>query len=133
MGFRTGAYATVWEVRGISDTMTRCRVSISKKNKTTGQYEQDFGGYITFIGSAAANKALKLKEKDRIKLGDVDVDNKYVKEKDITYTNFKVFSFDGPDEIDNQPRQQPADTQSAIDAFVDNVGDGDIDDEFLPY
>lgn len=133
MGFRTGAYATVWEVRGISDTMTRCRVSISKKNRTTGQYEQDFGGYITFIGSAAANKALKLKEKDRIKLGDVDVDNKYVKEKDITYTNFKVFSFDGPDEIDSQPRQQPADTQSAIDAFVDNVGDGDIDDEFLPY
>lgn len=133
MGFRTGAYATVWEVRGISDTMTRCRISISKKNKTTGQYEQDFGGYITFIGSAAANKALKLKEKDRIKLGDVDVDNKYVKEKDITYTNFKVFSFDGPDEIDNQPRQQPADTQSAIDAFVNNVGDGDIDDEFLPY
>lgn len=133
MGFRTGAYATVWEVRGISDTMTRCRVSISKKNRTTGQYEQDFGGYITFIGSAAANKALKLKEKDRIKLGDVDVDNKYVKEKDITYTNFKVFSFDGPDEIDSQPRQQSSDTQSAIDAFVDNVGDGDINDEFLPY
>lgn len=133
MGFRTGAYATVWEVRGISDTMTRCRVSISKKNKTTGQYEQDFGGYITFIGSAAANKALKLKEKDRIKLGDVDVDNKYVKEKDITYTNFKVFSFDGPDEIDSQPRQQHSDTQSVIDAFVDSVGDGDIDDEFLPY
>ena len=44
-----------------------------------------------------------------------------------------VLTFDGPDEIDSQPRQQPADTQSVIDAFVDNVGDGDIDDEFLPY
>ena len=33
MGFRTGAYAKVWEVTPMSDTSTKVRMSISRKNK----------------------------------------------------------------------------------------------------
>lgn len=84
MGFRTGAYAKVWEVTPMSDTSTKVRMSISRKNKQSGEYEQDFSGFVLAIGTAAAKKAAGLKEGNRIKLGDVDVTTKYDKEKKIT-------------------------------------------------
>ena len=76
MGFRTGAYAKVWEVTPMSDTSTKVRMSISRKNKQSGEYEQDFSGFVLAIGTAAAKKAAGLKEGNRIKLGDVDVTTK---------------------------------------------------------
>ena len=93
MGFRTGAFCKVWKVEPVSDTMTKLRVSISRKNRN-GEYEQDFSGFISAIGSAAASRAIKLKEGDRIKLGDVDVTTFYSKEKEREDTTFKVFSFE---------------------------------------
>lgn len=94
MGFRAGAYAKVWEVSRVSDTLTNMRVSISRKNKKTGEYEQDFSGYVSAVGTAAASKAMKLREGDRIKLGDVDVTSSYDKEKKRGFNNFKVFNFE---------------------------------------
>lgn len=94
MGFRTGTYAKIWETREKSGTCTEARISISRKNKQTGEYEQDFSGWVRFVGTATAASALKLKEGDSIKLGDVDVSNRYDKEKKVTYTNFTVFSFE---------------------------------------
>ena len=108
MGFRKDSYATVWEVSRISDTMTKGRISISRKDKNTGEYVQDFGGFVAFCGTACARKALALKEKDRIKLGDVDVSNRYDKEKGTTYTNFNIFDFEMADGSggSTQSRQQ---------------------------
>ena len=125
MGFRTGAYAKVWEVTPMSDTSTKLRMSVSRKNKQTGEYEQDFSGFVLAIGTAAAGKALSLKEGSRIKIGDCDVTTKYDTQKKITYTNFKLFSFedaDGnvvapPDHTDPQP----------------TVDDGELDDNRLPF
>ena len=39
MGFRTGSYATIWTVESASDTRTKARISISRKNKQTGEYD----------------------------------------------------------------------------------------------
>ena len=97
MGFRTGNFCTVWSVESISDVNTKARISVSRKNKQTGEYETDFSGFVNFIGTAAASKAAKLHERDRIKLGDVDVTTRYDKEKNVTYTNYKIFSFEQPD------------------------------------
>lgn len=102
MAFRSGAYCTVFSVEKRNENVTRVRIATSRKNKMTDQYEQDFGGFVDFIGKDAAKKALQLKEKDRIKLGDVSVTNKYDKEKGITYTNFACFSFDMPDGVGNK-------------------------------
>lgn len=77
--------------------MTKVRISTSRKNKMTDQYETDFSGFVDFIGKDAAPKALQLKERDRIKLGDVAVTNRYDKEKGVTYTNFACFSFEPAD------------------------------------
>lgn len=122
MGFRTGAYAKVWEVEQKSDTSTKLRMSISRKNKQTGEYEQEFSGYVYAIGTAAAGKAAKLKEGDRIKIGDTDVTTRYDKEKKTTYTNYKIFSFD----LDNGESYDTTSPQPEVD-------DGEIDDSMLPF
>lgn len=127
MGFRTGAYAKVWEVTPMSDTSTKVRMSVSRKNKQSGEYEQDFSGFVLAIGTAAAHKAAGLKEGDRIKLGDVDVSTKYDREKEVTYTNFKMFSFD----IENGSNTSggfSGDTEPQP-----TVDDGELDDNRLPF
>lgn len=124
MGFRTGSYAKVWGVEPKSDTATTIRLSVSRKNKQTGEYTQDFSGFVSFIGTAAAKKAACLKEGDRIKLGDVDVTTKYNAEKKITYTNYKCFSFDieiGSSALPTAAEPQP------------NVDEGTVDDSRLPF
>ena len=123
MGFRKDSYATVWEVSRISDTMTKGRISISRKDKNTGEYVQDFGGFVAFCGTACARKALALKEKDRIKLGDVDVSNRYDKEKNTTYTNFNIFDFEM---VDGSGGAQQSRAQERV------VDDGEVDDG-LPF
>ena len=45
MGFRQGAYATIWEVEALSDVNTKARISISRKNKQTGEYNRVMSGY----------------------------------------------------------------------------------------
>lgn len=93
MAFRNGAYAVVWQVKKGNGNYTDVRLSTSKKNKQTDQYETDFSGFVRFIGTAHQN-AGNLKEKDRIKIGDCEVTNSYDKEKNVIYTNFAVFSFE---------------------------------------
>ena len=58
---------------------------------------------------AAAGKAAKLHEGDRIKLGDVDVSTFYNKEKQTEYTTFKVFSFEVEGEQSAKPKKKPVD------------------------
>lgn len=130
MGFRKDAYATVWSVESINDVNTKCRISISRKNRQTGEYEEDFSGFVSFFGSAAAKKALQLKERDRIKLGDVDVRSKYVKEKNTTYYNFNVYSFETQAEMNggNSPGHSEQLQQNGR-----NVDDGEVDDSRLPF
>lgn len=94
MGFRNGAFAKVWEVEPMGDTSTKLRISTSFKNKKTDQFEQDFSGFVICYGSAVAMQAARLKKGDRIKLGDVDVTTRYDADKKITYTNYKMFSFE---------------------------------------
>ncbi len=127
MGFRKESYATIWTVEPISDTLTKARISISRKNKQTGNYDTDFSGFVSFIGTAAAKKAACLKEKDRIRLGDVDVTNRYDKEKNVTYTNFTVFSFETQDELDSNNHQDDTPAPKVP------VDEGEVDDSRLPF
>lgn len=122
MGFRKGAYATVWEVKPVSDTFVKARISISKKNKDTGAYEADFEDYVGFSGSVAAKNAMSLHEKDRIQIGDCDIRNKYDREKKMKYYNFLIYSFENA----NSPA---ATTYTA--SPQPQVDSGEIDDSRL--
>ena len=123
MGFRTGSYAKIWEVTPVNDSSTKLRMSVSRKNKQTGEYEQDFSGYVLCVGTAAAGRALQLHEGSRIKIGDCDVTTRYDEKKKVTYTNYKMFSFSTDDE----------DEQTQTDAPQPTVDEGEIDDNKLPF
>ena len=123
MGFQNGAYAKVWEVKQISDSLVSLRISISTKDKQTGDYIQRFGGFVSCIGTACANKAKGLNPGDRIKLERVDVENRYDKDNGKTYTNLNIWDFS----IENQqsaPRQ-PVDSGEPPEP--------DDDDHDLPF
>lgn len=125
MGFRTGSYCSIWSVEEGKGNSMKVRLSISRKNKETNQYDQEFAGFCLFIGTAK-DKAKKLKQKDRIKLGDVDVTNYFDKGKGVEYVTYKVFDFeliDGGGSAQNTKA-------SAVDA---NPADGDVDEENLPF
>ena len=132
MGFRSGAYATVWEVSSLSGTQTKARISTSYKNKNTGEYEQDFGGFVVFTGTACAKSALSLHKGDRVKLGDVDVSNRYDAKAGKEYTNFKIFSFESAG--DGKGRSSSNQHQSSggyKTSHIDDSFEGDSDD--LPF
>lgn len=135
MGFRKDAWASVWSVEeGRGNTM-KVRISTSRKKKDSDEYEQDFSGFCTFIGTAKV-KAEKLKPKDRIKLGDVDVTTWYNKEKGVEYVTYKVFNFETSNGSDSSdaPSKSTKSTKSAkkSSGLEDTVEDGDMDDN-LPF
>lgn len=123
MGFRSNSFAMVFGIEPGKGNFTKVRLSVSRKDKNTGEYIQDFSGYCTFIGQAHA-KAARLKEKDRIKLIDVDVSNTYDKEKQKEYVNFKVFDFEMADAVATQRAGSPA---------ADNPAEGDNDADDMPF
>lgn len=140
MGFRNGAYASVFSVVKGSGNFYDVRLCTSRKNRSTGNYEQDFGGFVRFVGNAA-EKISKYEGADsknlggnpivRVKLGDVDTTNTYNKEKKITYTNHVVFTFDYPNGDDSQsPTVRNADNKTVND-YVANIPDNSNDDEEL--
>lgn len=92
MGFRTGAYATVWETRE-RNGRAEARLSITRKQQD-GTYVQDWSDWVSLFSSA--KDLLGAPARARIKLGDVDVSNRYDKEKKVTYTNYKLFSYEDP-------------------------------------
>lgn len=126
MGFRTGAYAKIWEVKSINDKRTQLRISISRKNKQTGEYEQDFSGFVSCVGTAAA-AALKFREGDRVKLGDVDVKTNYDKARNITYTNYFVYSFEDANDDGSEKKAAPKPKE------VDGSDNDPINDRELPF
>lgn len=127
-GFRQGSFATVWSTEAGKGKFTNVRLSISRKNPETGEYEDEFSGFCMFIGEARA-KAEHLKERDRIRLGDVDVTRRYDREKNREYYTFKVFSFDMANDAPRGGQQRSASAGNPIDS---NPVDSAATDE-LPF
>lgn len=109
----------------MSDTSTKLRMSVSRKNKQTGEYEQDFSGFVLAVGTMAARKALSLEKGARIKIGDCDVTTKYDPQKKVTYTNYKLFSFTDAKENGTSVIDR-TDPQPVVD-------EGEIEENELPY
>jgi hypothetical protein len=92
MSFANGKIAKIWEIRP-QDKYSEVKISTSKKNKDTDEYEQDFSAFVRFIGKAH-EKCQSLKGDEMIKLLEVEVTNKYVKDKNKSYYNCVCFNFD---------------------------------------
>lgn len=128
MGFRNGAYATVWEVKQGNGNYSDARISISRKNKDTGEYRTEFNAWVRLIGQAHKD-ANMLERRSRIRIGECDVTNKYDKEKEVTYTNYAIFGFE--DANGDGSGSKPAPTVVTDAAGFMQLPD-DIDDE-LPF
>lgn len=78
MGFSNGSYCKIKEVVEKQPNYTVCKVTITKKNKLTNEYELRFSAHCRFVGDA--HKSVPLKDQ-RIKITSCDVTNCY-KDKD---------------------------------------------------
>ena len=125
MGFKNGAYATVWDIQPRSPKVTVLRISTSKKPHGSDEYVQDFSGFCSCVGETAATAAKGLKVGERIKLGDVETTTSYIKEKDITYTNFAVYSFERVEKTGDSKGQGNDFTNEPE---VEGVDDGEVGD-----
>ena len=123
MGFRNDSYATVWEVKTKAEKYTDAKISVSKTNKQSGQYETDFSGVVRFIGEAH-KKAAELTERSRIKILNCDTTNSYNKEKKTTFWRCIVYDFEFTEE---SPRAKSTDG----DGFMNVPNDLDMDE--LPF
>lgn len=119
MGFGNGSWAKIWSVeRG--DKSTKVRLSTSRKNKDTDEYEQDFSGFVTLAGTAH-KQAANLKEGDRIQIGNCTVTSRYDKEKNKEYINFTMFSYEAGDD-----KSAPAKSESKAVVATDNSSEDEL-------
>lgn len=96
--FGVGSYATIWKVEN-KGNYDICQISTNKKNKETGLYEVDFSDRVRFVGKAHGQHP---QEKQKIKILNCGVTNKYDKERKKMYYNLVVFDY----ELDGQQPQQ---------------------------
>ena len=127
MGFKNGAFATVWKTESIWMNLI-CRMP-SFLPPSTAEIIVLQSYIIRYVmvrslQNGRSSRAARLKEKDRIKLGEVDVTTRYSKEKNTTYTNYKVFSFE---DADSKP------SGSVEDDFGNDVDSGEISENNLPF
>lgn len=141
IGFRNGAYATVWPhrdkdgrervVNPVSDRLTTARISISVKDRQTGEYRTEFSNFVKFAGTAAAQKARTLKAKDRIQLIRVDYYQSPGRNEGEYYDNWMVYEFEIQNDRNGPSTQSnPAPQRSS---FEVNGDEFDPDDDRLPF
>lgn len=135
MGFKKGAWATVWDTKP-SSTGKSTAVRLSTRKKVAdGEYKQDFGRYCLFVGDANT-KASALKEKDRICIGDCEVTNDYIADENREVYTFLIYDFDISEDNNSNTnktsskkpqtakKQAPA-KKSALDDFDDIIDEDD--------
>lgn len=140
-GFKNGAWAKCWgTVESKSENISTARISISARIRNSEEYEQKFSGYVSFIGSSCASRALRIKDGDRIRLKDVEVQSKYVKEQNKTYYNFVIRAFETVSEYEASKGygvspSQSSGTSSYDDPVPSTVDDGELDvtSDKLPF
>ena len=126
MGFRQNAFAHIWKLENKGNYHV-AQMSTSKKNKETDQYETDWQNNFVRLVGTAHTQADSLDISKNVKIGSCEVTNKYDKEKNTTYTNYVIFSF----EDINSNGSKPAAASKPKDTSFNDVPDGD--DEELPF
>ena len=133
MGFRTNAYAKVWKIEKGNGNFYNAEMSVSHKNKETGNYETDWANKFVRLVGKAATQAESISSGDTVRIGDCDVTNKWDKEKKIMYTNYVIFSFNDT-ENNSAPAQKPGKAAPPAEdpfAALDQGGADDVGE--LPF
>ena len=95
MGFSVGNFCKIKEVVEKHDNYSVCKITVTKKNKLTNQYELQFSAHCRFVGNA--HKSVPMAEQ-RIKITSCDVTNCYTsKEGKLQFTQnpqYVVFGYE---------------------------------------
>ncbi len=126
--FSEGNYAHIWELED-KGKYHEARMSTSRKNSQTGEYEQDWSSFGVILVATAHEQAKNLDTSKNVRIGRCGVSNKYDKEKKITYTNYVIFNFE--DENSNSGGSNTQKPQKPKDDFM-NIP-ASIDDDELPF
>lgn len=133
MGLKNGAFCTVWRLNNGDNKMVDLKekycdimISINKKN-SQGNFEKDFSGKLRCLGNALkVIKGLSLSEKDRLKLLEIEVSNKYDKNTRKTYTNYICW--------DLEPAEIAKKNDNSVEILNDEpVSPFNITDDVLPF
>lgn len=102
MGFSVGSYAKIWRIEN-KGSYYQAQMSISKKNRDTGEYEDVWRNNFTRLVGDAAKKAEQLNDGARIRILNCDVTNKYDAQQKKEYTNYTIFDFESADKNTAKP------------------------------
>ena len=95
MGFGVNCFAKIKEVVEKHDNYSVCKITVTKKNKLTNEYELQFSAHCRFVGNA--HKSVPMKDQ-RIKITSCDVTNCYKdKEGNLQFTKnpqYVVFGYE---------------------------------------
>lgn len=87
-----GFWAKVWKIEN-RGKYHELQISVSKKDRETGEYKRDYAGFVKCIGTAHS-KADGITSGDSIRVTNFDVSNSFSKEKGTTYTNVAIFDIE---------------------------------------
>ena len=147
MGFKQNAYARIFTYDAEQKYGT-ANITISRKNKTTNEYEVEFqDGFVRFIGEAhkkAVELGLPTKENyDKktnkgvsIQITSCDVTNKYDSEKRKLFTNYLVYDFEIPDNstpTNNKSKSEDAPVKAKKSPKKKDTDENKSEDEELPF
>jgi hypothetical protein len=91
--FGNDVYAKIKSVE-VKENYSVCKISTSKKNKSTSKYETDFVGKVRFVGNAHHQRPM---DGQRIKITSCAVSNCYTKDDKLeflTQPNYVVFGYE---------------------------------------
>lgn len=127
MGFRTGAYLTIWgDGNNYGGNYVCKQVSANRRNKETGEYEVSFRGFARFIGKAA-DVVRDLPVKSKVKVIDCDVTSFYKRDTNTTTFTFTVFDCETLD------KESSASPQAAPPKQVPKKDAADPEPDDLPF
>ena len=129
MGFSQGSFAKIKEVVEKHDNYSVCKITVTKKNKLTNEYELQFSAHCRFVGNA--HKSVPMKDQ-RIKITSCDVTNCY-KDKDgnLQFTKNPQYVVFGYELQESQGASAPM-PYNPYDNGV-NFEDLSSDDSSLPF
>ena len=85
--FSTNVYAKIKEVED-KGNYSICKISTSKKNRTTDKYETDFIGKVRFVGDAHLQRPMA---NQRIKITSCGVQNCYTKDDNLEFLRIPTY------------------------------------------
>ena len=129
MGFGVNSYAKIKEVVEKHDNYSVCKITVTKKNKLTNEYELQFSAHCRFVGNA--HKSVPMADQ-RIKITSCDVTNCY-KDKDgnLQFTKNPQYVVFGYELQESQGTSAPQ-FHNPYDNGV-NFEDLSSDDSSLPF